>query len=38
MTTLSAQLNVSVNCVSQSVARGKTLASMNGDSLLDGKD
>jgi len=29
MTELSAQLKISVNCVSQSVARGKILAKMN---------
>ena len=33
MTGLSAQLNISVNCVSQSVARGKILAKMNAYSL-----
>ena len=33
MTGLSAQLKISVNCVSQSVARGKILAKMNDYSL-----
>jgi chromosomal replication initiation ATPase DnaA len=33
MTAISARLDVSVNCVSQSVARGKILANMNGYSL-----
>ena len=37
MTGLSAQLKISVNCVSQSVARGKILAKMNDYSLTEYK-
>jgi putative transposase len=35
MTELSAQLKISVNCISQSVARGKILAKMNNYSLTE---
>jgi hypothetical protein len=38
MTGLSAQLKISVNCVSQSVARGKIFAKMNDYSLTEYKD
>jgi hypothetical protein len=37
MTGLSSQLKISVNCVSQSVARGKILAKMNDYSLTEYK-
>jgi hypothetical protein len=37
MTGLSAQLKISVNCVSQSVAKGKILAKMNDYSLAEYK-
>ena len=35
MTGLAAQLKISVNCVSQSVAKGKILATMNDYSLTE---
>jgi hypothetical protein len=35
MTGLSAQLKISMNCASQSVARGKILAKMNDYSLIE---